>query len=155
MPTPIDHLRNPAQQQRSAYPFWMNEHVRWCDTDMAGHANNLAFIAFLETGRARLLQRFVVRDAAQPALLVMAELRLRFLAEAHWPDEVEVGTSVVSIGTRSCVMLQGLFVGDRCIAVGETVLVNIDTATRQSTAIPDAVKALLLDYAPRAIGVTA
>lgn len=148
MSTPPDLLRAPSQQQRSAYAFWVQEHVRWSDTDKVGHANNLAFAAFCETGRARLLQRFMTHDTVEPALFVLAELRLRFLAEMHWPDDIDVGTSVASVSHRACVMTQGLFAGDRCVAVAESILVNVDTTTHQPTAIPESVKALLQTYAP-------
>jgi acyl-CoA thioester hydrolase len=141
-------LMHPSRQQRGLYTDWQREHVRWSDTDRLGHANNLAFAAFCETGRTRLLRTIMGDDATHPALLVVADMRLRFLAEAHWPDEVDVGTCVIRIGNRSCVMAQGLFTGAICFAVSETVLVNIDPHTRRSAPLPDAVRRLLQQYAP-------
>lgn len=143
-----DGLMQPSRQQRGLYADWQREHVRWSDTDRLGHANNLAFAAFCETGRTRLLRAIMGDDATHPALLVVADMRLRFLAEAHWPDEVDVGTSVIRIGNRSCVMAQGLFTGAACFAVSEAVLVNIDPHTRRSAPIPDAVRRLLELHAP-------
>lgn len=142
-----DPLNEPQLKQRAAYGHWIHEHVRWSDTDMAGHANNLAFAAFAETGRAILLRRFMAPDADPRALLVLAEFRIKYLSEAYWPSEVDVGTGVSTIGTRSCRMVQGLFIGEQCIAVAESVLVMIDETTRRSADIPPAVRSLLLDHA--------
>lgn len=150
-PSPVsavtDPLAAPRLKQRAAYGHWIHERVRWSDTDMAGHANNLAFAAFAETGRALLLRRFMAADADPRALLVLAEFRIKYLSEAYWPSEVEVGTGVSTIGTRSCRMVQGLFIGEQCIAVAESVLVLIDEATRRSADIPPAVRSLLLQHA--------
>lgn len=145
--TPADSLADPRLRLRSRYPHWIREHVRWSDTDMAGHANNLAFAAFAETGRAILLRRFMAPDAAPRALLVLGEFRIKYLHEAYWPAEVEVGTGVSAIGTRSCKMVQGLFIGEQCIAVAESGLVLIDEATRRSADIPPMVRALLDEQA--------
>ncbi len=144
---PSDPLADPRLKQRGTYGHWIHEHVRWSDTDMAGHANNLAFAAFAETGRAILLRRFMAPDAEPRALLVLAEFRIKYLSEAYWPAEVEVGTGVSRIGTRSCRMVQGLFVAEHCIAVAESVLVLIDETTRRSRDISPAVRSLLLDHA--------
>jgi acyl-CoA thioester hydrolase len=126
--------------QRSRYVHWIRERVRWSDTDMAGHANNLAFAAFCETGRAHFLRKFMDRHARSRALFVLGEMRLRFLREAHWPSEIDVGTRVIGIGTRSCRMGQGLFDGDQCIAISEATLVLIDETRRRSRVITPAIR---------------
>ncbi len=141
-----DPLNAPQLKQRAAYSHWVREHVRWSDTDMAGHANNLVYGAFAETGRAILLRRFMAADADPRALLVLAEFRIKFLSEAHWPAEVDVGTGVSAIGTRSCRMVQGMFIGERCISVAESVLVLVDEGTRRSSDIPPAIRSLLLEH---------
>lgn len=145
-----DALASPLLRQRASYPHWVVERVRWSDTDMASHANNLAFAAWAESGRALLLRSFLQNDSATPALLVLAEMRLKYLGEAHWPADIEVGTCVSTVGTRSCRMAQGLFAGERCIGLAESVLVLIDIATRKSRDIPAAMREALLAWSPRA-----
>ncbi len=138
-----DQLSDPCFQSRSVYSHWVQEHVRWSDTDCIGHANNLAFAAFSETGRALLLRRFMEPDADPRAVLVMAEQRLKFLGEMHWPALIDVGTAVTGIKNRSCTMVQALFDGERCTGLVETQLVLIDEATRRSRPIPDSVRNIL------------
>jgi acyl-CoA thioester hydrolase len=135
-----DPMNEPWLRQRSSYPFWVQDQVRWSDTDMAGHVNNLAFAAYCETGRALLLRRFMSHQADQRALLVLAEMRLKFIGEANWPADIDIGTGVTAIGTRSCRMGQALFDGERCIAVAESVLVLIDEGTRRSRDLTPAVR---------------
>lgn len=138
-----DLLAHPLLRSRECYTHWVPERVRWSDTDMAGHANNLAFAAFAEAGRALLLRPFMASDAETRALMVLAEMRLKYLSEAHWPEEIAVGTCVTSISTRACHMAQGLFAADRCIGLVESTLVNVDERTRKSCEIPPAVRATL------------
>ena len=147
MSTP-DLLAGATLRHRETFPHWIREQVRWSDTDMAGHANNLAFAAFCESGRALLLRRFMEAHAEVRALLVLAEMRIKYLGEVNWPADIDVGTCVMSVGGRSCRMAQGLFDGNRCIAVSESVLVMIDESIRKACMIPDAVRDLLLSYLP-------
>lgn len=142
-----DPLADPLLRSRAAYQHWVQEHVRWSDTDMAGHANNLAFAAFAESGRALILRRFLEKGTERYALLVLAEMRLKYLGEMHWPAVIDVGSAVCEISTRSCRMVQALFDGERCVAVIESVLVSVDDGTRRARAIPDAVRAELQEWA--------
>jgi acyl-CoA thioester hydrolase len=145
--TEQDLLLDPRLRHRASYPHWVQEHVRWSDTDRIGHANNLAFAAFSETGRALLLRPFMDPDTGPRALLVMAEQRLKFLGEMHWPARIDVGTAVAAIRVRSCIMVQALFDGERCTGLVETRLVLIDEDSRKSRPFPDAVRTELEGWA--------
>lgn len=114
---------------------------------MIGHVNNLAFAAYLETGRALFLRHFTIADAASRALFVLGEITIRFLSEAHWPAKIDAGTGVAEIGRRTLRLGQGLFVGDQCIAVAESSLVLMDETTRKSRDIPNDVSTWLSGFA--------
>ena len=154
MQTGTDMLAHPLLRSRDCYTHWVSEHVRWSDTDMAGHANNLAFAAFAEAGRAHLLRRFLETGTQTRALLVLAEMRLRYLTEAHWPEPIAVGTCVTSISARACRMAQGLFAGDRCIGLVESTLVNVDERTRKSSEISPVVRTALESWLQPALAAT-
>jgi len=129
--------RHPRLAQRDAYQHWCREQVRWSDTDLVGHVNNLSFAAYCETGRCMFLKPFVEKDSQQRAMMLPAQLVLNFIAEAHWPQIIEIGTGIISVGNTSCRIGQGLFVEDRCIATSELTNVLIDEHTRQPKPIPD------------------
>jgi acyl-CoA thioester hydrolase len=116
---------------QTAYKNWGCEQVRWSDTDMVGHVNNLAFGAFLETGRCHFLRPLMDKDAELPAFFLPAQITINFLGEAHWPAKVSIGTGVLSIGRTSCRLGQGLFDGDRCFGSAETVIVCVDKASHR------------------------
>ena len=123
--------KHPRLAQRAAFIAWSHEQVRWSDTDLVGHVNNLSFAAYLETGRSLFLREFVEKDSPRRAMMLPAQMVLNFYREAHWPDVVDIGTAVLSLGNTSCRVGQGLFVGDHCIATSEATLVLIDEHTRQ------------------------
>jgi acyl-CoA thioester hydrolase len=57
---------------RAIYPYWVKERVRWSDTDMVGHVNNMSLSAYFETGRTEILLPLIARDAERRILMVMA-----------------------------------------------------------------------------------
>lgn len=140
------HRTDQPLRQKTRFPHWVDEHVRWSDTDKIGHVNNLAFAAYLETGRSLFLRHFTTADGPARALFVLGEITIRFIGEAHWPADIDAGTGVVEIGRRTLHLAQGLFDGERCIATAESVLVLLDETTRKSRDIPPEVRAWLEDF---------
>ncbi len=41
---------------RSIYPHWAQDHVRFQDLDRLGHVNNIAFCVYSETGRVKFAE---------------------------------------------------------------------------------------------------
>lgn len=125
---------------RTVYPHWVKERVRWSDTDMVGHVNNISFSTYFETGRTEFLLPLIAREAERRILMVLARMCVDYLGEIHWPGDVEVGTGISSLGKSSCHMDQSLFSGDRCVGKAQTVLVMIDEETRKPREIPEWVR---------------
>ncbi len=121
---------------RAAYGHWMQERVRWSDTDLIGHANNVAVSAYFETGRSHFMRSVDAIDAEPRAPLVLAQLTINFLGEMHWLDVIDIGTGCLSIGRSSCRTGQALFVGERCVGTAESVVVMIDEVTRKPVPLP-------------------
>ena len=130
---------------RASYRHWIGERIRFCDTDMLGHANNGVFTTLAETGRVHFLERSGLPDPGPGLVWVIARIALDFRAELHWPDEVEIGTAVIRIGRSSVTLGQGIFLGDRCVASAESVVVVMDQQTRRSAPIPGALRAALAE----------
>ncbi len=112
-----------------------------------GHANNLAFSAFAETGRCMFLRRFIEKKDAEPATFLPAQIVLNLLGEVFWPAQVDVGTAVQHIGNTSFRFGQGMFDADRCFATSESVFVLIDEVTRRPKLIPKPIRDWLKGYA--------
>jgi acyl-CoA thioester hydrolase len=131
---------------RDAYSYWHTEKVRFSDTDMIGHVNNVAFAAFIESGRVAFVHSGVIRRMPPELLVVMARIEIDYRAELHWPADIDVGSRLLRIGTKSFAVASGVFHGPLCAATSVTTLVVINRATRQSTAIPDEVRADMETY---------
>ena len=72
------------------------------------------------------------------------------VSDQHWPDEVEIGTCVLKLGNSSVTLGQGLFLGDRCVATAENVMVLIDLQTRRPVPLPEALRTALAGRFPKA-----
>ncbi|PKU24864.1 acyl-CoA thioesterase [Telmatospirillum siberiense] len=131
----------PDPTDRRLYPLWSRDVLRYGDTDRQGHVNNAVFATFCESGRTAFLCDPAAPVAAAGNSFVIARLVLDFRAEILWPGEVDIGTGVLSLGRSSFTLGQGLYVGERCVATAQTVMVLIDDATRRSTPLPEALRA--------------
>lgn len=122
------------------FPAHSHDKLRYGDTDRQGHVNNAVFATLLETGRIEVL-----RDAAdalsEPGReWVIARLTLDFLGEIRWPGRVDIGTRVQRVGRTSVGMDQALFQDGRIVARAETVIVQMDDATRRPVPLTDATR---------------
>jgi len=139
----------------AAFPSRARDRLRFADTDRLGHVNNAVFATFCETGRTVLLFDPASPLAARDCDYVIARLELDFLAELNWPGEVAIGTAVLSVGRTSVTLVQGIYDdAERPVARAETVIVQIDRATRRSSALAQATVARLkaLTLAPARTG---
>jgi len=114
------------------FPCIARDKLRYGDTDRQGHVNNAVFSTFLETGRAELLLNAERPMADSGCAFVIARLLLDFRGEILWPGEVTIGTRVKVVGRSSVTLAQAVFQDDRCVAIAETVIVQMDEATRRS-----------------------
>jgi acyl-CoA thioester hydrolase len=126
---------------REYYQFWYSEKIRFSDTDMIGHVNNVAFAALIESGRVGFTRGGVLDGLPKEMLVVMARIELDYRAELHWPAEVDIGSRLLRIGRSSFSIGNGVFHGPKCAATSVTTLVVINRETRRSSAIPEDVRA--------------
>lgn len=131
----------PDLTQRSLYTYWCKERLRFSDTDMVGHVNNVAFAAIIESGRVEFARSFLF-DARPPELLVVARrIEIDYRAELNWPATLDVGSCLLRIGRTSYAIATAVFNGELCAATAITTLVMIDRAQRRPAPIPDMLRA--------------
>jgi acyl-CoA thioester hydrolase len=129
--------------QRASYRYFETEKIRFSDTDMIGHVNNVAFAALLESGRTAYAHAHLFPHMPQGLVGVMARIEIDYRRELHWPGAVDIGSRVVAIGQRSYAIGQGIFRGDECVTTGRTTLVMIDRETRKSSLLPEPYRRVL------------
>jgi acyl-CoA thioester hydrolase len=133
----------PSPTERGSYAIWTYDKLRYADTDRQGHVNNAVFATFCESGRVMFLYDEKLNLAGPDANFVVVRLELDFRSELFYPGRVDIGTRVLGIGRTSFRLGQGIFNGETCAATAETVLVQMDAATRKAKALTPQLKTWL------------
>src|SRR4029450_14010838 len=110
---------------RSIYPHWCTDTVRFSDEDAAGHVNNVAICAYLETARLTFMRDMGLTTNGDGTRGISAGMNVSFLAESHWPGQVELGTGVISIGTSSITVGSAAFKDGACIVAAGVRVVRL------------------------------
>lgn len=138
---PIVDLTDPA-----VFAFWTHDTVRFSDMDRYRHVNNIAIATYCETGRVEFAESLMPGSTSgEGAGWVILRLTVNFLAQAHYPGHVKIGTRVDRVGRSSCAIGQGLFKDGACFATSEAVLVWLDLEEGGRPApIPEMLRARML-----------
>ena len=141
MPRPTAHLLNPA-----TYPHTDTIQTRFQDLDPLGHINNVAMAALFESGRVRFNRMVGLATWAGHRWLV-ARVEINYIAEGHFPADMEIATGIGEIGTRSWHILSAAFQEGAVIATCDTVIVM--SGAGGATALPEDFRAALEKYRMR------
>lgn len=119
----------------AAYSFWIDEHVRFADLDVLGHVNNKAFFTFAESGRVVFLKTTGLWKPGAQRQGVIVRAEMDYHRELHFPASLRIGMRVLKVGRTSFTLGLGMFNGEHCVATNVTVVVRIDTQTREPVAL--------------------
>jgi acyl-CoA thioester hydrolase len=135
--------------RRDTFGLFTPVTIRFSDTDMLGHVNNVATAAYFEAGRCELFYKLMAdgglteRGKQAKIDFVLARAAIDFRKEYFYPGTVEVGSRFTRLGNRSITTGYGLFIGDTCHATAECVNVFFDLDTRVSVPPPPTIRTLL------------
>lgn len=127
----------------SDFSFQTYDKIRYADTDRQGHVNNAVFSTFLETGRVEFLYNPEHPLTTDDSSFVIANLNLQLSSEISWPGTIEIGTRVIKIGNSSLTLHQGMFQKGCIVATAETVIVQMNEATRKPHPLSETSKTFL------------
>jgi len=134
------------QLKLTAFPFVTFDKVRYGDTDRQGHVNNAVFATYFETGRVELLynpkQPFLEDDCS----FVVAKSTIELLAEIQWPGSVDIATGIIHISNSSILIAANLYQNNLLVATSETMVFQVNTITKKSQPINNAIKEKLKLY---------
>ncbi len=128
----------PAPPELDQFPLKAYEKLRYSDTDRQGHVNNAVFATMFETGRVELFYDSNKPLASDNCAFVVASITVNYLGEINWPGRVDIGTRVTSVGRSSTTVEHALFQDERCVATGQSVVVQMNEATRRSHPLDEA-----------------
>jgi acyl-CoA thioester hydrolase len=120
---------------------------RFSDIDRMGHVNNARQVDFLDLGKSDYFSRVVAHEAQsefETVTPVIAAIKVDFVAQIRYEEDVWVRTRVERIGRKSLTLRQQLFVrqasGDTEIVCteAETVMVAYNRTTGEAVEVPQA-----------------
>ena len=129
MPRPEAWRLDPA-----SYPHHDVIQTRFQDLDVLGHINNVAMAGLFESARVRF-NRAMALSGWHGHRWLVANITLNYLAEGHFPGDVDISTGISDIGTRSWQILAAAFQDGDCIATCDAVLVM--SGGGGATALPE------------------
>jgi len=119
----------------AAFPHVRRERVRFRDCDALGHVNNAVYSTYLEEARMDVLGGLHE--------FILARVEIDFRAELRAGEEIEVGTRVARLGTKSFELEHEIRAGDQVVAEAKSVLVAYDYARGQSVELSESLRARL------------
>jgi acyl-CoA thioester hydrolase len=117
------------------FPHVHRERVRFRDCDAMGHVNNAVFSTYLEEARIGVL------GGLTP--FILARVEIDFRAELRAGEEIEVGSRVSRVGTKSFDLEHQIRSDGRVVADAKSVLVGYDYDAGASVPLSDEIKARL------------
>jgi acyl-CoA thioester hydrolase len=136
----------PQPAPRGAYRVFRTIGTRWMDNDAYGHVNNVVYYSWFDTVVNAHLVESGVLDIQRGAVIgLVVETHCNYFSPIEFPQNVEAGLRVAHVGRTSVRYEVGLFAQGQPLtaAKGHFVHVYVDRATRQPTALPDALKIVL------------
>ena len=125
--------------------------VRFCETDAAGHVNNVSYFAYMEEARSRFFEYAGIHAWRKdhPYLrMPVASSFCNFYKEAFFGQKLKGFAKVAKLGTKSITVettIKDALTGD-LIAAGGAVFVCVHLEKRQTIEIPEGMRAILEEY---------
>ena len=112
---------------------------RISETDLVGHINNVSIAAWFEDLRVRFMRSFQAPDDASGGSghFTLASLKLDFVAETHYGEDVVLTMQTVTLGNSSITLQGELHQGGRLTVKGTAVMVRWDPDTHRPQRIPE------------------
>jgi acyl-CoA thioester hydrolase len=131
--------REPAQT-RAAFRHFHAIETRWMDNDAYGHVNNVTYYSYFDTAVNHYLIKQGALDLASSEVIgLVVETQCCYFSPVAFPDLIEVGVRVASIGTSSVRYELGIFREgqDSAAAQGHFVHVYVDRASNRPVPLPE------------------
>jgi acyl-CoA thioester hydrolase len=128
-----------APAHRSEFKAWRRVTTRWADNDAYGHVNNTVYYEWFDSAvNAWMVEQGMLDIAHSDPIGLVVETRCSYFAPLAFPQDVDVGLAVASLGRSSIRYRIGIFAAgeEQAAAQGEFVHVVVDRASRRPVDIP-------------------
>jgi acyl-CoA thioester hydrolase len=125
-----------------ATTFKTSIQVRFGDTDMLGHVNNVSFVQFLEQSRVEWMYH-LIRQGIPRFDVVVVHLTMDYRQQIHFGQHVEVEVWPSKLGNTSFEFSYHMWADGKLCAEARSVQVVIDPQTMQPIPISPQIRTLL------------
>lgn len=128
-------------KERGAYKVWLHIGTRWADNDVYGHVNNTVYYSWFDTAvNTWLIEQGLLDVAAGDPIGLVVETGCRYARSLSYPEPVDVGLAVESVGKSSVRYRLGVFSkgSSEAAAEGFFVHVYVDRKSRRPAELPEA-----------------
>ena len=124
---------------RHSYKLWREIGTRWGDNDVYGHVNNVVYYGWFDTAvNGWLIDQGLLDIASGDPIGLVVETGCRYARPLAYPEPVEVGLAVESLGKSSVRYRLGVFAknSDEAAAEGFFVHVYVGRESRRPVELP-------------------
>lgn len=124
---------------RADFKVWRKVTTRWADNDAYGHVNNTVYYEWFDSAvNAWMIEQGMLDIQNGDPIALVVETRCTFAAALAFPEPVEVGLAVASLGRTSIRYRIGIFAegSQSAAAEGEFVHVVVGRGTHRPLEIP-------------------
>ncbi len=115
--------------------FTLNLTPSFTDTDALGHINNTCLPVWFERARNDLFRLFTPDLDPKKWRLILASMKVDFLGELFYGQDIEIKTYLERIGNSSFVVVQEAWQNEKIGSRGEATLVHYNFADKKSMPI--------------------
>lgn len=122
--------------------------VRFSETDLLGHINNVSYFTYLEAARIDFIEEVGLKINTEEHFFILASASCDFIQQGYFGQTLKINTSVSRIGTKSLVLTSEMFEKEsgELIAKGESALVYFNRKEQKSVNLPEKIKEKLQLY---------
>jgi acyl-CoA thioester hydrolase len=134
----------------SGYPLITTLPILWGDEDSFAHVNNLAYLRWCETARVEYMHRVAFWIDSEPPKgtgPILANVNCDYLLPLTFPDTVDVGTRVASVGNSSMKLEQVVVSRGRAAVAAKvtSTIVLLDYAVGRPVRVPDSIRTAIAE----------
>lgn len=119
---------------------------RFSDTDALGHINNTKVPVWFEGARDPIFKMFNPELQLKNWPLILAKISVDYHGQLFYGKTIEIKTYISRVGGASFDVYQELWQENvKCVS-GTAVMVNFCYKSQQSQAIPEEIKAVMLQH---------
>ena len=125
--------------------FEISIRPRVSETDMLGHINNVAVVAWLEEGRSYMMREALGETPRRP-LFVVARLEIDYKSQLFYGEEAQVHSGVERLGNTSMVIRQRVFQRGKLCIEGRCVIVHVGADSDRPAPLPETLRESLARF---------